>query len=71
MKYTNIKKILRGRVEKGIRTLWTHNETLNEFTCIYDNYNNGLTIYTPVQLLNKLELKNADPSKKQTEAVDT
>ena len=38
---------------------WTFNETENIFTCIYKNYNDGLTIYTPQQLLNKIMDKDA------------
>jgi len=60
MKYTTIKHILRGHINKGLKTLWTYNETLNEFKCIYKQYDNGLTIYTPKQLLDKLN--NAETS---------
>ena len=39
-----------------IKNLWTWNRGKNEnFTCIYKNYNDNLTIYTPVQLLELLE----------------
>ena len=55
MKYSNIKKILSKQVEKGVKTLWTFNEEEKEFTQIYQNYTDGLRIYTPQQLLNKLE----------------
>ena len=61
MKYTNIKKILKKQIQVGLKTLWTYNETDNEFTCIYENYSNELKIYTNQQLLNKL---NADTTKK-------
>ena len=61
MKYTNIKRILKKQIEVGLKTLWTYNETDNEFTCIYENYSNDLKIYTNQQLLNKL---NAYTSKK-------
>tara|TARA_R110000822_G_scaffold46523_2_gene123682 strand:+ start:591 stop:764 length:174 start_codon:yes stop_codon:yes gene_type:complete len=54
MKYNNIKTILRKQIETGVKTLWTFNEEQKEFTQIYENYNNNLTIYTPQQLLNKL-----------------
>ena len=54
MKYNNIKTILRKQIETGVKTLWTFNEEKKEFTQIYDNYSNNLTIYTPQQLLNKL-----------------
>jgi|TARA_R110000822_G_scaffold14206_5_gene50263 hypothetical protein len=55
MKYSNIKKILSKQVEKGVKTLWTFNEEEKEFTQIYQNYTDGLRIYTPHQLLNKLK----------------
>ena len=61
MKYTNIKKILKKQIQFGLKTLWTYNETDNEFTCIYQNYSNELKIYTNQQLLNKL---NANTTKK-------
>ena len=54
MKYNNIKTILRKQIETAVKTLWTFNEEEKEFTQIYENYNNNLTIYTPQQLLNKL-----------------
>lgn len=59
MKYTNIKRILRNQIDIGLKTLWTYNETDNEFTCIYENYSNDLKIYTNQQLLNKLNAKPA------------
>ena len=54
-KYNNIKSILRKQVEAGVRTLWQFNEKNNEFIQIYKNYDDILTIYTPQQLLTKLE----------------
>ena len=54
MKYTNIKAILKKQIDKGVKTFWTFDETENNFTCIYKNYTDGLRIYTPQQLLNKL-----------------
>ncbi len=59
MKYTNIKRILKKQIEVGLKTLWTYNETDNEFTCIYENYSNDLKIYTNQQLLNKLNAYTA------------
>ena len=55
MKYNNIKKILRRQIENGVKTFWTYNKDEEEFTCIYKNYNDKLKIYTPQQLLNKLD----------------
>ena len=54
MKYKNIKRILKKQIEASTKTLWTYDETLNEFTCIYKNFSNNLPIYTCQQLLDKL-----------------
>ena len=59
MKYNNIKNILRKQIESNVKTFWTFNEKDNNFTCIYKNYSDGLTIYTPQQLLNKIMNKDA------------
>lgn len=55
MKYSNIKKILIKQVENKVKSMWTFNKQSKEFTQIYQNYTDGLRIYTPQQLLNKLE----------------
>ena len=57
MKYKNIKNILRKQIDSGVKTLWTFDEEKKEFTQIYKNYNDGLTIYTPLQLLEYLLTK--------------
>ena len=54
MKYNNIKAILRKQIDKGVKSFWTFDETENNFTCIYKNYTNDLKIYTPQQLIDKL-----------------
>tara|TARA_R100001594_G_scaffold150201_1_gene210501 strand:+ start:562 stop:735 length:174 start_codon:yes stop_codon:yes gene_type:complete len=54
MKYNNIKNILRRQIKNNVRVLWTHNENINEFIMIYKNYNDKLPIFTPQQLLDKL-----------------
>ena len=54
MKYTNIKKILRNQIDKGLKTLWTFDEEEKEFKCIYKQYTDELKIYTPQQLLEYL-----------------
>tara|TARA_R110000803_G_scaffold59599_2_gene118373 strand:- start:10076 stop:10246 length:171 start_codon:yes stop_codon:yes gene_type:complete len=54
MKYKNIKLILKKQIESNVKTFWTFDKQQKEFTCIYENYSNGLTIYTPQQLLDKL-----------------
>ena len=54
MKYKNIKSILRKQIDNGVKTFWIFNEHNNEFIQIYKNYNDGLRIYTPLQLLEYL-----------------
>ena len=52
--FKNIKKILKTQIEKNTHVFWTFDEDKMEFTQIYKNYNNGLTIYTPSQLFNHI-----------------
>lgn len=54
MKYNNIKKILRTQIESKVKTFWVYNEYGKEFIQIYKMYSNEHTIYTPQQLLDKL-----------------
>ena len=58
MKYNNIKNILRRQIEKGLLTLWTFEENKKEFTQIYKIYSDDLKIYTPQQLLDKINIEN-------------
>ena len=58
MKYNNIKNILRKQIEKGLLTLWTFEENKKEFTQIYKFYSDDLKIYTPQQLLDKINIEN-------------
>jgi hypothetical protein len=53
--YKNIKSILKKQIDAGLKTFWTFNEKDKNFTCIYKNYTDGLTIYTPQQLIDKLD----------------
>ena len=53
MKYKNIKWVLRSHIKNNVRSFWTWVD--NNFTCIYKNYNRSERIYTPEQLLKKLE----------------
>jgi hypothetical protein len=58
MKYSTIKSLLRGQVKKNAKVLWTWKMGKEEnFTCIYRNYNDNLPIYTPHQLLEKINEK--------------
>jgi len=54
-KYKSIRGILSKQIENGVKALWTFDEEKQEFTHIYKNYNDKLPIYTPQQLLTKLE----------------
>ena len=54
--YRTIKWILKKQAEKDSKTLWTWQQGENEnFTCIYKTYNDDLPIYTPIQLLDRIE----------------
>ena len=55
MKYTNIKKILKKQVQNNVKTFWIYNEDNKEFINIYKMYSDKFKIYTPQQLINKLE----------------
>ena len=52
--YKGIKQVLRNNIKSGVKVLWTWNKETNHFTQIYKDYSDGLTIYTPTQLLNTL-----------------
>ena len=57
--YKTIKWVLRENIKNKVNNLWTWTKGKNEeFTCIYKNYSDNLTIYTPVQLLKVLEDDN-------------
>lgn len=60
MKYNNIKKILRKQIDDGVKTFWTYDENKKEFTQIYKNYTNELQIFTPEQLLRRLQTLEED-----------
>tara|TARA_R100001126_G_scaffold27522_1_gene14598 strand:+ start:263 stop:445 length:183 start_codon:yes stop_codon:yes gene_type:complete len=55
MKYNTIKSVLRNQVRVGLKVMWTWDKNKKEFTQIYKNYNDGLRIFTPAQLLQELE----------------
>jgi hypothetical protein len=61
MAYNTIKWVLRLQVKNKTNTLWTWKKGENirdeNFTCIYKNYSDNLPIYTPSQLLDKLDGK--------------
>mgnify|MGYP003627385588 FL=1 len=55
MKYSTIKSVLRSQLKNNAKVLWTWKKDKEEnFTCIYKNYNDNLPIYTPQQLLEKI-----------------
>tara|TARA_R100000781_G_scaffold3464_2_gene4858 strand:+ start:1871 stop:2062 length:192 start_codon:yes stop_codon:yes gene_type:complete len=51
--YKTIKWVLKQHIKNNKRTLWTYKD--NEFKCIYKNYDVADVIYTPGQLLDKIE----------------
>tara|TARA_R110000765_G_scaffold311148_1_gene404353 strand:+ start:673 stop:924 length:252 start_codon:yes stop_codon:yes gene_type:complete len=54
--YKTIKWILKDNIKKNVRNLWTWKQGKDEnFTCIYKSYNDDLPIYTPQQLLDKID----------------
>tara|TARA_R110002012_G_scaffold169141_5_gene332968 strand:+ start:205 stop:396 length:192 start_codon:yes stop_codon:yes gene_type:complete len=55
MKYANIKKILKKQVQNKVKTFWVFNEENQEFINIYKMYSDKFKIYTPQQLIHKLE----------------
>ena len=56
MKYTSIKKVLKGQIENNVKALWTFDKETKSFTMIYKNYSNDLKIYTPQQLLDEISV---------------
>ena len=58
MAYNTIKSVLKTHIKSGAKVLWTWSlGKIEHFTCIYKNYNDNLPIYTPAQLLEKLDEK--------------
>lgn len=57
--YKTIKWILKDNIKNNVRNLWTwkRGKTIKDenFTCIYKSYNDDLPIYTPQQLLDKID----------------
>ena len=53
MNYKTIKWVLKNHIKNGVKSLWTWKD--NNFTCIYKNYAGTYNIYTPENLLKKLE----------------
>ena len=60
MKYNNIKKILKKQIDDGVKTFWTYDEDEKEFTQIYKSYTDDLQIFTPEQLLRRIETLEED-----------
>ena len=54
MKYTNIKRILKTQIDKGVPGLWTWDKKAQEFNHIYKVYDDQLKIYTNIQLLEEI-----------------
>jgi len=55
MKYKTIKWVLATNIKNNVNTLWTWDREENNFTQIYQNYNDKLPIYTANQLLELIE----------------
>ncbi len=55
MTYKNIRQILKNQIKNNIKSLWTFDEECMSFTMIYSSYKDDLQIYTPQQLLNRLD----------------
>ena len=53
MNYKTIKWVLKNHIKNSVKSLWTWKD--NNFTCIYKNYSGTDKIYTPENLLKKLE----------------
>tara|TARA_R110002012_G_scaffold288212_3_gene480842 strand:+ start:3311 stop:3502 length:192 start_codon:yes stop_codon:yes gene_type:complete len=55
MKYKTIKSVLKQNIKNKVNTLWTWDREGQNFTQIYQNYNDTLPIYTAFQLLDEIE----------------
>jgi len=53
MKFTTIKTVLKHQIKNNNQVLWTW--TNNHFNMIWKVYDPKLRIYTPIQLLEKIE----------------
>ena len=74
MRYTYIRKELKRQIDCNIKQLWTFNEKTQTFTSLYSIVDDSLTIYTPSQLLdrlNKIIKEDANTTKDKAEAVDS
>jgi len=62
MKYKTIKSVLKYNIKTKANTLWTWDREAQNFTQIYQNYNDTLPIYTASQLLDEIdkEIKKQD-----------
>lgn len=56
--YKTIKWVLKEQIKLNAKCLWTWKQAIDikkeEFTCVYKNYNDSMPLYTPLQLLNKI-----------------
>ena len=55
MKYKTIRWVLRSNIKSNVNALWTWDRENNNFTMIYNNYNDDLPIFTASQLLEEIE----------------
>ena len=57
--YKTIKWVLKQHIKDNVKSLWTWEKGKNEnFTCIYENFDDDLPIFTPTQLLKQIENAN-------------
>ncbi len=64
--YKSIKWILKNHIKNNVRSLWTYED--DNFTCIYDNYDGDIRVYTVNQMLkfvDRLILKEKEDDKTQ------
>ena len=62
--YKTIKWILKNHIKNNVRSLWTYED--DNLTCIYDNYDGDIRVYTVNQMLkfvDKLILKEKEYDK--------
>jgi hypothetical protein len=55
--YKSIKWILKNHIKNNVRSLWTYED--DNFTCIYDNYDGDIRVYTVNQMLKFKMIKHS------------
>ena len=57
-KYKSIKWVLKNHIKNNVESLWTWEK--DNFTCLFNEYQDKGRIYTSTQLLKKLEDANTN-----------